>query len=409
MLALKIALRYLIAPKSHKAVNIISIIALAGVAVATAAIIVVLSVFNGFSELSRQHLSYIDPDLKVLPVEGKVFSTADSLCRALETNGEIISATPTIEERALAVGSERQQAVILKGVIPAEYEATVPFAETIIDGSFVTGEMPRDAAEAAALAVGVANGLRVRPGFFETLDLYVPRRTGRINPANPSGAYRSVPVTVSGVFRVDQPEYDADYIVTDINLLRELLEYSPSQAGAIELKLREGVNPDSYSHQIEQQLGNNFRVLTRERQQPETFRMISVEKWVTFLMMIFILVIACFNIISTLSLLVIEKRDNMRTLRALGAPHSLVSSIFAWEGTLITAIGGLAGIAFGVLLAWFQEHFSIIKLDADPTALSIAVYPVHIEWTDVAATAGAIILLGLLIGQLARFFTRKIQ
>ncbi len=409
MLTLRIALRYLFAHKSHKAVNVISAVAIAGVAVATTAIVVVLSVFNGFSELSAKHLSQIDPDLKAVPVQGKAFGGADSLCTLLSALPQIDMAQPTMQERALAVAGNEQMPVVVKGVPQQSYPGLVPVGNTIIDGIFPPGALPPDSAEAAALSVGTAVSLGVRPGLGSVLDLYIPRRRGRINPANPAGAYRNARVTVAGVFQVDQPEYDNDFMITDIDLLRHLLDYTPDHAGAIEMKLAPGVAPGNAAVEVSAVLGSGFEVLTREQQQHETFRMISVEKWMTFLMLVFILVIASFNIITTLSLLVIEKRDNMGTMRALGAPRGFVAGVFAWEGTLITAIGGLAGVVLGLALSWIQQCFGIIKLGADPSALTIDVYPVKIDAADILAVSLTVVLLGIIIGQFSRVFTRRIR
>lgn len=402
MTSARIALRYLFAPKSHKAVNVISIIAVAGVAVATMAIMVVLSVFNGFTALSARHLAQIDPDLKVVPRQGKVFGGADSLVRVLEALPGIEAAMPSLEERALLVAGSGQKPVMVKGVETARYNEIVPFDGLMLDGALIA-----DSAT-VSLAVGPAVEMGVRPSAEYPVELYTPRRRGRINPANPSGAYRRATVLVSGVFSVEQPEYDADYIVADIALLRALLDYSSEEAGAIELRLSPGASVTAAAQQVREAVGADFDVHTRELQQPETFRMIAVEKWVTFLMLVFILVVACFNIVTTLSLMVIEKKSDMATLRALGASRSTISSIFAWEGSMITVAGGLVGIVVGVFLAWLQQTFGLVKLGADPSALTIDVYPVEVHGADVAVVTATIILLALVLGQIARLFTRKL-
>lgn len=408
MLAPRIALRYLLAPKSHRAVNVISAIAVAGVAVATAAIMVVLSVFNGFSELSRRHLAVIDPDLKIVPRAGKVFGGADSIVQIVGALPEVAAAMPSLQERALAMVGGRQMPVIVKGVVPESYNTIVRFASTMIDGEFSQDCLPSNATP-AALAIGTAVQLRVTSSPGVLLQLYVPRRRGRINPANPAAAYRSADVAVTGVFAVDQPEYDADFIITDISMLRRLLDYDAGSAGSVELRLRPGCDPGRAAETVGAAVGPDFSVLTRDRQQPETFRMISVEKWVTFMMLVFILIVASFNIVTTLSLLVIEKRHDMDTLRALGAGRNTVSAVFAWEGAFITLAGGFAGIALGLLLAWVQQQFGIIKLGADPEALTISEYPVHIEGYDILAVALTVVALSVLLAQLARLFTKKIH
>jgi len=408
MIAFRIALRYLFAPKSHRAVNVISVISIAGVAVATMAIVVVLSVFNGFTSLAGSRLGKVDPDLKVTPREGKVFTQADSLAAAMTEIDGVASAMPVLGERALLVAPDNQLPVRLIGIDPTDYDAP-GIDSTLIDGVYAThAVIGADTIAAVQLSVGVALSSRLRPSGESQAQLYVPRRLGRINPANPAAAYRSLPVAVSGVFQVDQPEYDTDCIFVPLGRLRRLLEYDDNEASAIHITLVSGADIAATEKALREFAGNAFDVLPRERQQADTFRMISIEKWMTFLMLVFILLIASFNIVSTLSLLVIEKRDNMLTLRALGASRRTVRSVFADLGWLITAAGGAIGTALGVILSLLQEHFGFIKLDGDPAALSVDSYPVHLEWPDVALVLATVIIVGFAIAQLSKIFSRKI-
>lgn len=403
---LRVALRYLFARKSHKVVNVISVISMAGVAVATMAIVVVLSVFNGFSDLARRHLSAIDPDIKIVPVAGKTLS-GDSIAAAVEALPEVAAATPVLAERALMVAGDKQKAVIVKGVDPHRAPLITDFDAMLIDGVYL-GSVDSIAAFQIAVAVAMETGLRPSPYAFA--DVYMPRRTGRINPANPAGAYRRMPGVVSGVFSVDQPEYDGEYVFAPLDDVRRLLEYDGGEASAVEVRLAPGVSSAHGVRAVAKALADNaVDVLDRERQQADTFRMIAVEKWITFAMLVFILLIASFNIISTLSLIVIEKRSDTATLRALGATRRTVARIFVAEGWLITSIGGLAGTIVGVALALVQQYFGIIKLGGDPSALSISVYPVHVEVTDVVMVLATVLVTGLVISQISRIFTRKIE
>lgn len=409
MLAFKIALRYLLAPKSHRAVNVISIVSVAGVAVAAMAIVVVLSVFNGFADLADMHLAKIDPQVKVVPIEGKAFEGADSLACSLESLPQIVAASPTITERALLVADGGEQMPVkIKAFDFEDYSAVVPLQEIVIDGNMSSSNGLPDSLAAVQLSVGVALHTGLRPSPVAGATVYVPRRIGRVNPANPAAAYKSERVAVSGVFQVDQPEYDNDFVFVPIFLARELLGYDKGEASALELAIAPGVSQDHAVAAVEKLLPDGFKVLTRAQQQADTFRMISVEKWVTFLVLVFILLIASFNIVSTLSLLVIEKKDNMKTLRFLGASRNLVSKIFMWEGWLITVIGGAAGIMLGLFLAWVQQEFGLVKLAADPRELTISVYPVRIAWADILAVAVTVVVLGWLLGQVSKVFTRKI-
>ncbi|MDE7407432.1 MAG: ABC transporter permease, partial [Muribaculaceae bacterium] len=324
MIALRIALRYLFSHKSHNAVNVISLISVAGVAVATLAIVVVLSVFNGFTELANNRLSLLDPQLRIQPASGKVINNADSLAMAVRSVADVSTAIPTIDDQALAINGGRQMPVHIKGVPTAAYDSVTQLKSVIIDGEpwaeYWSG------ASTAVISIGVANNLAVIPGQEQWVGIYTPRRTGRINPANPMGAFRTDSVAVSAVYRVDQAEYDADYLITDISTVRRLLDYT-TQASSVEVALHPSADTDKAIKAISAKIGPDYVIKTRLQQQEQSYKMISVEKWVTFLMLAFILIIASFNIISTLSLLIIEKEDSISTLRAMGASTALIRRI----------------------------------------------------------------------------------
>ncbi|MDE6134183.1 MAG: FtsX-like permease family protein, partial [Muribaculaceae bacterium] len=407
MLALRIALRYLFAPKSHKAVNVISIISVAGVAVATAAIVVVLSVFNGFTDLAGRQLSRIDPDLRAVAVRGKVFAGADSLAAKLETLPEVASAMPVLKDRALVVAGRQQMPVRFMAVDPGRIHCVMQPDSIVIDGVYSAYNGMPDSLPGMQISVGVALSTGMRPSPYAAGEIYVPRRRGRINPANPAGAYRSMEVAVTGVTQVEQQDFDNDMVILPLEPVRELLEYSGDEASSIDIRLAGGVTEKTGKSAVGAVLGDSFSVLTRRQQSADTYRMIAVEKWVTFLMLVFILLIASFNIISTLSLLVIEKRDNMATLRALGAPAGFVTSVFADQGMLITICGGVTGAVAGIILVLAQQYFSLIKLDGDPSALTIEAYPVRLAWTDVGLVLATVAVLGVAVAQVSRLFTRR--
>lgn len=390
MLASRIAWRYALSKKSHGAVNIISAISVAGVAVATAAIVVVLSVFNGFTRLAASRLSAIDPDLRIVPADAPVFADADSLALVLEALPQIARAVPVVQERGLAICGSSQMPVMFKGV-PDSYAAAVSgIGSLIIDGACALTYPPGSGQAAALTSSGAAVGLNARPGH--QFSLYVPRRLGRINPASPQTAFRGAELVTAGVWEVEQSEYDADFMFIPLDQARSLLEYG-TEGTAIEASVAPGVDPADAARAVEAAMGGRVRALSREQQENNSFKMIMIEKWVTFLMLAFILVIASFNIISTLSLLVIEKRDNMATLRALGATKGLVRKVFAWQGWLISLAGGVAGIALGTALALAQEHFGIIKLAGDPARMTISVYPVGVEGADLLAVLALVALV----------------
>ena len=248
----------------------------------------------------------------------------------------------------------------------------------------------------ASLSVGMAIALGARPGYYDYLALYTPRRTGRINPANPMGAFRSDSLIVGSVYQVEETAYDTDGVIVPLETARNLFDYT-AEATSLAVALRPGFTENESAAEVGKALGDRYRVLTRLQQESESFRMISVEKWITFLMLAFILVIASFNVISTLSMLIIEKTPNMATLRALGASETTIRHIFVWEGWLISMLGGIAGIVLGVILCLAQQWGGFIKLNGDPSKLSISTYPVAVELTDILAVAALIFVTGLLV------------
>ncbi len=405
MLPRRIALRYLLSKMSHGVVNVISAISVAGVAIATAAIVVVLSVFNGFSQLAASHYSLVDPELRITPAAGNVIANADTLALQLESLNQVDVAMPALEQRGLLIAGESQLAVVFKGVTP-RYAAVVSIDSVIIDGYF-TAPLPQYPAPTLA-AVGVAARMGLTPGRMDA-ELYVPRRVGRINPANPAGAFERLPLLISGITQVDQIEYDADRLIIPLDSARRILNYHDGEATSIELLTNPEFSISEASEAVAKLLGEGFIIEDRDRQQSESFRMIAVEKWITFAMLIFILIIATFNIISTLSLMVIEKHDNMDTLRALGASKAMVRRIFMLQGAIITAVGGLAGCMLGLVLALAQQWGGFIKLAGDPSKMTITVYPVKVEFTDILAVLAIVAAVAFVTAQITRIFSRKIS
>ncbi len=402
MLSLRIAFRYLVSKKSHGAVNVISAISVAGVAVATAAIVVVLSVFNGFTDLARQQFSVIDPDIMVTATKGKVIADGESLAAALTDIPGVETAAPTLSERGLLVSREGQAAVVFKG-IPDNYSRVVDIGDAV--QAVITPHAADTMHRPAQIAVGVAMHLALRP-VTPFAELYVPRRVGRINPANPAGAFFSQPLVAESVLAVNQTDFDADHIYIPLDAARTLLQYT-REATAIELHAAPGTSPQALADDIRRAVGPEYTVATQAQQHVEAFRMRSVEKWVTFAMLIFILVIAAFNIISTMSLLVIEKRDNMATLRFLGASRRRIRAIFMWMGAAITIAGGVAGCLLGLILSLAQQYGRFIKLSGDPTKLSVTYYPVRVEAGDIVAVMAIVLAMAAVTSLITRIFTRK--
>ena len=403
MLSLKIAFRYLIAKKSHRAVNVITSVAIVGVAVATMAMVLVLSIFNGFKDLAASQLSSIDPELAIIPANDNIIINGDSLIRDVKKISGVAEAFPVLTARALLDDGHSRLPVFVKG-IPEGYDKAYNLQGIMIAGEYAranTIEIP-----AVQLSVGVANQVEAYPSGTSYLRLIVPRRMARINPANPAAAFRSEDVVFSGVFRVSNPDIDQEYVLAPLEAARDLLDYD-TEASVIEVVVAQGASVSSVKRAIQKQLGDDYKVQNRIEQRADSFRMISIEKWVTFMMLIFILVIALFNVISTLSLLAIEKRDNMKTLRSLGATEAMTRRIFIAEGFFVTTFGGAIGIVLGVLVALAQQIFHLVKLSADASTLTIDYYPVHVEVGDIATVAVVVIILAIIISSITRLIIKE--
>lgn len=374
------------------------------------AIVVVLSVFNGFSRLAESRLSLMDAQLLVERADGAIIADADSLAAALATIDGVASTMPTLSAQALAIYAERQMPVRLLGVTEGYAEAT-GLHDLVIEGEYIG---PGDADPYAyatddgrlvyaALSIGVAATITSPTGFNDYLRIYTPRRLGRVNPANPLGAFASDSVVVSSVFRVDRPEYDNDVVILPIDAVRALLDYD-HQGSSIRVATDTTAVEATVQQALQAQLGPEWTVKNRMEQQEQSFRMIQVEKWISFLLLAFILIIASFNIISTLSILIIEKEANIATLRSIGASRSLIRRIFTTEGWLISTAGGVVGIVVGVALCLAQQWFGLIKLSGDPSQLVVDTYPVAVEPLDLLAVALLVALVGLLATGVTRRF-----
>ena len=405
------ALRYLFSRKSHGAVNVISAVSVASVAVATAAMVIVLSVFNGFAQLSERQLGKLDPPVAVAPAAGKVFAGGDSLCARLASLPEVATAAGVLSDQAFAVARECQMPVVIKGVGEGYADAS-HLADIIIDGSPALAPLP-GGWYGAVLSPGAAIGLNTRPKSPWTITIYEPRRLGRYNPANPAASFRTDTVACMGVYSVEQQEYDRDMVLLPLEAARSLLDYSSGELSQIAIWPAAGCSAEEAAAAVRRALDAtsataSLRVLDRMQQQPDLFRMIAVEKWITFAMLAFILVIASFNIISTLSMMVLEKEPNMAVLRAMGATPRFVSAIFGNQGRLITLCGGGVGIVAGALLVSGQSAFGWIKLQtSDPTLLMVDAYPVVLRATDLLTVAAFLVGASLLIAVIASRLPQK--
>lgn len=397
MTSLRIAIRYLIARKSHTAVNIISYISMAGIAVAAMAMVCVLSVFNGFSQLASDRLSLVNPDIKVTPLTSRVIADADSVSELIERTDGVAKALPTLDGEALAISGDVQLPVKITG-LPEGYEQVSALSSLIIDGEYLSADFYDHSP--ALLGVGTAISMDARPTLERTLLLTVPRRLGRINPALPMAAFTTDTLFVSGVYQTNQPEFDNARIYLPLPDARNLLDYT-TEATSIDISVDNPSDITKICGKLESILGEDFLVADRLRQESHSFRMIAIEKWITFLMLVFVLVMASFNLLSSLSMLIIEKEESLRILSALGATGKMIRRIFLDQGILVALTGGGAGIIAGVVLCLLQEHFGLITLGGDHSQMSIVTYPCVLEPGDVAVTAAVTTVIGILSGFIA--------
>ena len=397
---LKIAARYLVAKKTHSAVNIISIISMCGVVVTTAALVCVLSVFNGFASLISGKLSMLDPQIAVTATEGKAIAEADSVIARLQAIDGVEIAVPTVEDHCLALFGDYQMPVRVKGV-PQGYDTLTQITPAILEGEFILDD---SVSRYGVLSIGTALQLRCRPGFIGQVRLFAPQRRGTVNLANPMGAFRADSVFVAGVYQIEQSDYDRDLIFIPLDMARFLFDYY-REATTIEVTLKPGANEQQVMAAIGSQLGSGYEIKNRLMQQAASFRMVNIEKWVTFLLLGFIMVIATFNVISTLSLLIIEKDESIRTFRHLGATDKQITGIFVAEGWLISLTGAVLGVSLGLLLCWLQQTFGLIELQGE--ALIVRAYPVQIQLTDVAIVFALVAAVGLLTSLVTSAIMRR--
>lgn len=401
-LPLKIAWRYLVSKKGHQAVNIISIVAVCGVVVATAALICVLSVFNGFRGLIMGKLAMLDPQVAITATTGKAINDANSVIDLVSAMPGVERAIPVVEDQALAIYAQMQMPVRLKGV-PDDYNTMNGMDSIIVDGEW---KLRDEVSRYAVAGAGPAVRLMVRPESLGMVRLYAPQRQGRVNLANPMGAFRQDSVFVSGVFQLQQNSYDADLIYVPLEMAMNLFDYE-TEATQIELRLAPGANERQVMRSISQALGDGYQVKNRLMQQREAYRLVNMEKWMAFLLLAFILVIATFNVISTLSLLIIEKDDSIATLRALGAHDRQISRIFVLQGWLITLVGAVTGVVIGLILCLCQQQFGWLHLSGDPANMIISAYPVEVQCLDVIITLALVAAVGLLTSMVTALIMRR--
>ena len=451
MLALRIALRYLFSRKSHSAINLITLVAACGVGVITAAMICMLSVYNGFEGLVSDLTSRFDPDLRIQPILGKTFHDNDTLRQQLLAHPDVVALNITLEETVLLSYSGHQIPATMKGVDSTFAQVTQINSILLGDEGFLLKD---EVADYCILGAGLASIIGTNRGFVRPLTVFCPRLIGEKGYANPERLktqdslphnLKTSPLTVdaprnvsrlslagadesfaeadlycSNIFMVQQADYDNQYFLCSLPVARQLLGDS-LLTSAYELRLRKGTNTDRVKKELTALLSNSqtlkhsnssnisnsstpsnpsvpdLTILTQYQQQADAYRIMQIEKWLTFLLVFFILLIASFNAIGALSMLIIDKEPQITTLRNMGADDTLIRSIFTCEGWLITGLGAIAGLILGIVLCLLQQHFGFITLGGgDTTRYVVASYPVLLHWEDALLTLAAVAAVGFL-------------
>lgn len=385
--ALYIARRYLFSKKSHNAINIISAISVCGVALATLALVCTLSVFNGFHDLISGFFTHFDPDLKVEAVRGKSFTPDSAVVASIRALPDVEVVSLTLEDNAMAKYQEQQTMVTIKGVDDHFQELT--HVEEILYGS-PEFKLYDEIADYGIMGIQLMYilGTGVQP--YDPIEVYAPRRGTKVNLGNPMGSFRREPLFSPGtVLNINDARYASSYILTSLDYARRLFGLD-GQVSAIEIGVSPEGDVEKVKKRIVEMVGADYTVKDRYEQQASTFKVVEIEKFVTYLFLCFILMVACFNIISSVSMLILDKQANAATLKSLGATNSLVARIFIYEGNLIALIGALVGLALGVVLCLLQQEFGLIGLGAEGQFV-VDAYPVRLKVTDLVVVLVSVV------------------
>lgn len=383
-----IARRYLISKKKQNIINIISGISIAGVATGTFALVVVLSVFNGFNDLIKSYFSTLDPDLKITAAEGKLFEPdylTDSLL--IDISG-IEDYALVIEENALLKYDTRQYIATIKGV-PDNFKTITGIEGLMVDGTFTPES---DGSFYAIPGQGVAGQLGISINFTEPIHVYVPKKGTRVSLNLTSSLNHDYIIPV-GVFALLE-EVDSRIVFVPLRFARQLFE-AGTKVSAVEIRLRDDASVKSIQKQIQEKAGKNYVVKNKYQQHDMLYKTMKSEKWATYLILVFILVIASFNILGSLSMLIIDKKDDIAILKSMGASSKLIRRIFLYEGWLISAIGVIAGLIVGVLVSLAQIHFELLSLPGHGSFV-ITAYPVKLQIPDLLLITLVVLSIGFL-------------
>ena len=387
-----IARRYVFSKKSTNAINVISAISVVGVAVGTMALVIVLSVFNGFHDLVASFFTNFDPQLELVPTQGKTAPADDPLLDKIRKMPQVSVHTDVLEDQGLAVYGDRQQMVTVMGVDDNFTQLT-----NISDILYGDGEFTLQAANLfyAIPGIRLAQDMGLGARFDGYLKLYAPVRRGQITDLeDPSDGFVVDSLISPGVvFAVNQAKYDRDHIICSIGFARRLFDQD-GMLSSLQIRLKPGSDLAAVKKQMREIVGSKYRVLDRFEQQSDTFNIMQIEKVLAYVFLTFILMVACFNIISSLSMLIIDKKADAATLRNLGATDRQIRSIFLFEGRIISAIGAVVGILLGLLLCWLQQEFGLVHMGDSAGSFVVNAYPVSVHYDDVAIVFVTVLLIG---------------
>ena len=398
-----IAKRYLFAKKSHNVINIISAISAIGMAIGTAALIIILSVYNGFDSLVRSMMSSVEPDLMITPSSGKVFVPEGEVYDWIYDQPTVKNMCGVLQEQVF-ISYDGQQGIAKAKGVDSIYEEETPLRDHMYDGEFSLhrGDIPL-----ASVGTGLAHSMGINPRFLSPIEIYFPSRTRRISMTNPLSSIEAIKVWPSSIFSISN-DIDAELMILPISQMRELLEYD-DEVSAVEIRLTEEADGEELKRlqkEIGERLGPDFKVKDRFQQNESLYKMMKYEKAAIFMILIFVIIIIAFNIFGSLSMLIIEKRGDIETLRSLGAQDSLIRRIFVLEGWMISLTGLAAGLVLGTGFALLQQQFGFIKM---PGHFIVQAYPVILSWTDIILTIVGVATIGYLIALLpvASFYRKE--
>lgn len=387
-----IARRYVFSKKSTNAINVISAISVVGVAVGTMALVIVLSVFNGFHDLVASFFTNFDPQIELVPTQGKTAPADDPLLDKVRQMPQVSVHTDVLEDQGLAVYGDRQQMVTVMGVDDNFTQLT-----NISDILYGDGEFTLQAANLfyAIPGIRLAQDMGLGARFDGYLKLYAPVRRGQITDLeDPSDGFVVDSLISPGVvFAVNQAKYDRDHIICSIGFARRLFDQD-GMLSSLQIRLKPGSDLAAVKKQMREIVGSKYRVLDRFEQQSDTFNIMQIEKVLAYVFLTFILMVACFNIISSLSMLIIDKKADAATLRNLGATDRQIRSIFLFEGRIISAIGAVVGILLGLLLCWLQQELGLVHMGDSAGSFVVNAYPVSVHYDDVAIVFVTVLLIG---------------